>query len=232
MSAALQVFQPDTAELQTESSALVLRAEAIVITDEASYIAACNFKLEAAARRKTIVEKFADPKRLADEAHKAVCRLERELLDVVKRAEDIASGRITAHRDEQERIRREEELRLREEARRKEEDRLLAEALDAERDGDTAAAEEILSAPVVLPPVRIAPAVPKVAGLQFRESWKWELVSMLDLVKHCAAHPEDLCYLSLNTVNINRDVTTRKTAFNKPGLRAYKDTGLAAGGRK
>jgi hypothetical protein len=231
MSAALQLVEPDTTELQAETSALVVDAQALAIVDDDSFRFAAEFMNGCAALRKKIVAAFADAKKKADEAHKSICALERTQLEPVAVAEAIAKKRIGAYREEQERRAAEERRRLEAEAKKREEDRLLQEALDAEAEGDTAAAEEIMAAPIVTPPVRVAAPTPK-AGVSFRESWKWELTSFHELVKHCAAHPEDLCYLSINTVNVNRDVTTRKSAFSKPGIRVYPEKSVAAGGRR
>jgi hypothetical protein len=231
MSAALQLVEPDTTELQAESSALIHEAQSLAIVDDATFSAAAEFMNGCAALRKKIVSAFADPKKKADEAHKSICALERTQLEPVAVAEAIAKKRISEYRAAQEQRAAEERRRLEAIAKKQEEDRRLQEALDAEADGDSAAAEEIIAAPIVTPPVRVAPPTPK-AAVSFREVWKWDLEGFHDLVKHCAAHPEDLCYLSINTVNVNRDVTTRKSAFNKPGIRVYSEKVVAAGGSR
>ena len=233
MSAALQlVEQPDTTDLAAEGSALVQRASAITIIDDTSFAAAVAFMNDCATRRKTIVAKFAEPKQKAHEAHAAIRALEKELLDVVETAEREAKKRIGEYRLEQERLAEEERRRLEVEARLREEERVLSEALDAENAGDDTLAEEIIAEPIAPPPVRVAAATPKVAGVQFRETWKFQITDPLALVRHIAAHPEDICYINWSTVALQRDVTSRKSAFRKPGVRVYSEQTVAAGGRR
>jgi hypothetical protein len=83
MSAALQLVEPDTTELQAKSSALVLDAQALTIVDDATFSAAAEFMNGCADLRKEIVSKFADAKKKADEAHKAICALEKTQLEPV-----------------------------------------------------------------------------------------------------------------------------------------------------
>lgn len=233
MSAALQlVTSPDTTDLQAEGSALVTRAHALVITDDTTYKTAVAFMNDCAGRRRAIVEKFADPKKKAHEAHKSICALESELLTVVDRAEREAKKRIGDYAAEQQRRAEAERRRLEDEARKREEDRRLAEALDAEEAGDEETAMEIISEPIAPPPVHIAPATPKVAGVQFRETWTFECTSLLDVVRHVAAHPEDVNLLQLNTVAVRQMVNARKSLLKVPGIRVYSEKTVAAGGRR
>lgn len=231
MSAALQLA-PDTSDLRTEGSALVQRATAIIITDDETFKLACDFLADVAARRKTIVEKFADPKRKAHDAHKSVCALEAELLEIVSRAENEAKRRISAYRTAQERITEDNRRAAEADARKLEEDRKLQEAIAAEADGDKETATAILDEPIAPPPVKVAPPTPKVSSVSFRETWPFEVTSLLDLVKHVAAHPEDINLLQANTSAIRSLVNARKSAFSIPGIRAWSDKNVAATGRK
>ena len=157
MSAALQlVDRPDTTDLSTEASVLVIEARSLEIVDDASFSRAVEFMNGCADLRKKIKAKFAEPKRKADEAHKSLCKWESEELQPVDTAEREAKKKIGSYRDEQERKRQEEERRLSDEARKREEDRLLAEALDAQSEGDHAAALEIVSTPIAPAPVHVA----------------------------------------------------------------------------
>lgn len=233
MSAALQLVEkPDTTELQTENSALVLRAQAIVITDDETYTAAVAFMNDVATRRKVIVEKFREPKQKAHESHRSICALEAELLGVVETAEREAKKRIGAYRAEQERKAEEERRRLEDIARKQEEERRLAEAQELQDAGELEAAEVVISEPIAPPPVKIAPPTPKVAGVQFRESWQFEVSNLLQLVKHVAAHPEDLNLLQANTTAIRQMVQARKSACQIPGVRVWSEKSVAAGGRR
>jgi hypothetical protein len=230
MSAALQLVQPDTAELEAEGSALVLRAQSLEITDDESYTAAVQFMNDCVTRRRVIADKFAKPKRDAHAAHKSICALEAELLLVVDKAEREAKRRLAAYKLEQERRAEEERRRLEAEARRIEEERILAEAQEAQDAGEVDEAEAIISEPIAPPPVRVAPPVPKIAGVSFRESWQFEVTSLMDLVRHVAAHPEDANLLQANTSAIRSLVISRKSLCKIPGVRVWNEQAVASRG--
>jgi hypothetical protein len=232
MSAALQLVQPDTAELEAEGSILVLRAQSITIKDDETFAVAVEFMNDCASRRKAIVAKFADPKKKAFDAHKAITALEKELLDVVDKAEREAKHRISDYRAEQERAAAAERRRLEEEAKRREEERLLAEAEDLQDAGEDVAAMEILSEPIAPPPVYVPPATPKMAGVQFRETWSAKVVDFMALVRFVAAHPEYVNLLTSNAAALNSIARTLKSAARIDGVQMVAEKTVAAGGRR
>lgn len=233
MTAALQLIErPDTTELSTESSVMLVEAKAFEISDDATYNRACVQMNLCADLRKEIVSKFTEPKKRAHEAHAALCKWEKDELTPVDAAEREWKRKISNYRAEQERIRLEEQRRLEAEAKKREEDRLLAEALEAENDGDAAAAEEIISAPVLPPPARLAPAVPKTAGVTFRETWSARVVNPMALIRYVAAHPECVNYLTPNITALNQVARAQKSAARIDGVVIEKESNVAAGGRR
>jgi len=84
-------------------------------------------------------------------------------------AEAYIKPLIAQYNAEQERIRQEEEARLREEARKQEEERILREAAEAEKNGHKDEAEAIINEPVQVTPVIVPKSVPKVQGISFQK---------------------------------------------------------------
>jgi hypothetical protein len=218
----------EVAELEVRALAWPDRARAIVIADDATFVSAGDLLGEIKSLRKEIDATFDPIISKQYEAHREAIgqkkRHETPLID----AEAIIKRSLGTYREEQERERREEQARLQEEARRREEDVLLAAALEAERDGDAAAAEEIISTPVAPPPVSVAPPTPKVAGVQFREVWTFGVMSLAGLVKHVAAHPEDINLLTPNMPAIRQLVNSRKSACRIPGVKVWVEQQVAA----
>jgi hypothetical protein len=225
MSAILQVAgRPDTTSLEAESSVLIVEARGIAIIDEESYRAAAEFRKGVKALAERIKHAFADAKRKAHQAHGAIVALENTQLAPVTQAEATVRARMNAYHASQERRRLEQTRLLRDEARRLEEERRLQEALDAEQDGDLAAADAILSAPISTPTVAAPPAVPKVAGVSYPTTWSFELEDIAEVARHVGTHPEDAGLLSLNTVTTGQMVRARKELFCVPGIRAFSTT--------
>lgn len=233
MTSALQVIEgPDVSAQQIEASVLLVEAKALVIHDDESYLRVTEFAKGCVALRKQIEEKFAEPVRRANEAHKSLTAWREKELDPVKEAEALAKKCMSGYETEQRARAEEERRRLEAEARKREEDRLLAEAQSAQDDGDDAAAEELLSMPVEVAPVYVAPPTPKVQGIAYREDWKAEVTSPIDLVRHVAQHPEDIGLLSVNSTALAQMARARKSALRIPGVRAYSVKTPIIGGRR
>lgn len=231
---ALVSDRPDTSELDQNANALVAQARAIVIIDETTYREAADFlKSGVKALEKKIVDFFAPHKRRAKEAHDELCRSERAQLEPVREAERLAKNAIQAYFDECERQRIEEERRRKAEALRLEEERQIQEAIDLEAEGDVAAANAVLAAPVPPPPpVKVEPIAPKVAGIAQREVWTGEIVDEVALIGFVAAnwtHFRDL--VNWNQSAINARARSMKDALAIPGIRAVSSKSIAAGSR-
>ena len=208
------VALPDRAEIVSLAEAHVVQAKALQVVDQGTYVNASavlkNIKATAAA----IAEKFADSKRKAQETHKAIVAMEKEHLVPLGQAEQIIKGKMIVWTDEQERIRRAEELRLQDEARKIEEARVLAEAEAAEADGDKAAADAMLAAPILVPVVHVPTAAPKVEGVSYAETWHCEIVNP-------DAVPRQ--FLIVDEKALNALARAQKGAFSVPGCKAVME---------
>lgn len=178
MSAALspEIAPPETAELKQESKALVTTAKAMKVTSHDEFKLAGAELVRVANIRKSIVFAFKEPKAKAHEAHKAITKLEADLLAYPMEAERLIKASMSRFALEDERRRREEEARERERLRKIEEDRVLAEASALEDGGDHQAAEELISQEVLAPVVEM----PKAAadGVSSRRVFKYELLDI------------------------------------------------------
>lgn len=172
--------EPDGVErkLQQSGLALVGRARSITIDNNDDYQAAAAFTVEIKRQAKDVKAYWADPKQAADEAHKRIVAKEKAMLTPLDEAERIlkATMGVYTRRVEEERLRAEAEMKRKQ---REEADRLLREAMEAERSGDSDAAEasltiaqmieEMPSAPIAAQPV-------KAAGVSERKVWKCRVI--------------------------------------------------------
>lgn len=155
----------------------------------------------------------------AHKAHKEAVAQRKKYLDPIEQGRALLKPKMSAYADEQERKRKEAERMAQEEARKREEEAQLATALEAEKSGDTAAAEAIIAAPVEALAVTLPKFTPKVQTT-FRESWSAEVTSLLDLVKAIAAGKAPLNLVIPNTVALNGLARSLKGTMAYPGVKA------------
>lgn len=221
----------ETKELETRVMQWPDRARAIVVSDDKALMFADDFLADIKALRREVDDTFDPIVKAAHEAHKTAVAQKRRHETPLAEAESIIKASILSYQQEVRRREAEDRRRLEAEARAREEERRLQEALDLEAAGDSAAAEEVIAAPVE--PVFVAPirpAAPKIAA-QIRTTWSAEVTDLHALVKFVAANPGFVHLLDANMPSLNQYVRQVREACNIPGVRA-KQTEVVAGGRR
>lgn len=205
-------------QIKNEALSLQKTAETMLINSSEEYQIATEFLIKCRQSRKKIDE-FCDPViSAAHDAHKAALAQKRKLTDPVLVAEKIITPKINAYRQEQDRIRRAEEERLRLEAQKKAEEERLAQAIEAEKQGDQLSADILVETPVVAAPVFVAPTVPKVEGISDREVWKFKVVNP-------ALVPNE--YKIIDESAIGKVVRALKDRTSIPGIQVYPEKVLS-----
>lgn len=163
---------PAIQQYQNRATQLLESCSTFAIVDDAALAEAGELAKAATAGRKAVVEFFAPMKRAADEAHRAVCERERQLLVPFERAASLMRAKLGAYQDARA-ARLLAEARADEARQRKEAaDRQIDDAVRLEAIGRATGdpvyqrqAEQVLNLPV-----RVAvkpPAPPKLAGVSF-----------------------------------------------------------------
>jgi len=197
------------------------QAKQISIKTMDDYVRAGEIMLTIKAIRKKITDTFKPIKQKMDAAKQEVLDQERAADAPLKEAESWLSPQIITWNREQERIRQEEEARLREIARKEEEERQLQEAILAEQSGQKEEAEAIMDAPVQAAPVVVPKSVPKVAGMSIRDNWKFRITNEKLIPRE---------YLKVDEVKIGQVVRAMKSAANIAGVEVYNE-GTVSGRR-
>lgn len=227
--------------MAAEDNTLVAQAKGLQITDDATFVKAGEFLKSIVALRNKIVETFADPKKKAHEAHKAITKAEKDQLEPVMQAETLVKVRVADYQREQDRKRREEEDRLRKLAAEEERKRREAEenarieaAAKLEQEGKKDEAERIVAEAIAEPVRLIAPvitlpkATPKVAGVQTKSVWKYEISDKRALLAFILENYAVLGHLvDVNGPAVNDIVKRQKQACTLPGVRVYEDAQIA-----
>lgn len=222
------IARPDHAGVKAASTSLADRARAVAVisnTDEHAH--ACELLKSVAACKAEVERKFAEPKKLAHDAHKSIVALEKELLVPLDTARMNLSRVIGAYEETERRRAVEAQRVLEAEARRQEEERQIQDAIELEESGDAAGAAAVLEEPVQVPVLVVAPQFTQVSGVSSRETWSCEVIDKARLVAYVAAHPEWLHLLDVNTTAANGLARSQKGALAIPGLRAIATRGMA-----
>jgi len=169
----------------------------------------------------TYAAKVERDARLERERIEAAARAERERQEGLARAERLKAEE--AARAERERAEREaRELRIagdRDAALRVEEE---AAKLAAKHDEDAKAATELKQEAAMMPPPYVPPPLPtRAVGVSTRDTYKFEVTNLLELVQAVAAGKAPLRYLDANLAIIGGEVRASKGQLDVAGVRVY-----------
>ena len=191
-------------ELKSEVMGAVGAEFAVV--DQDSYTRANNYIAGLQKLKKEVIARFAEPKKKADEAHKAVRALERSFLDPINDKIDALRDAIEKwYAAEMRRIAAEEERRRKAAAELAD----LAADAEAQGDGETAAAAVVAA---VMEDATVS-VVPKCAGTTMRETWKAVVVDLAQLPRE---------YMIVNQAALDKVAQATKGAVPIPGVRFEK----------
>lgn len=239
----------DSPALQSEATDLLHAAQAITVTDSASFGRAVEMVKFVKTFLRRVDEATEPVISAAHASWKAALRQKEQFIGQAGQAELVLKQRMATYEQAQARLRREaedvarrerERLEAEEHARvaaerarllREAEDIRLSEAVAAAERGDVQAAEKLLTAPVVTPTVAPRPVfVPPVAvqtvpqmmmkGVSFSEQWAADVESLMDLVQAIAKGQTPITLVEPNIVVLNQMARALKKAMNVPGVRA------------
>lgn len=195
-------------EMEARNELAKMPGAEITVTDQQTYEAAGEILRNIATVKRAIKEKFADPKKKAAEAHKAICNLENEMLSQVTMRENEIRQKMTAYwQAEQARIAA-EEARRREEA-----EKLAALAQEAEAAGETEMAMEAVAEAAIQEAT--VTYTPKAAGVSMREVWEAVVTDKSKV---------PLEYMEVNLPALNAVARATKGTLNIPGVQFVKKT--------
>ncbi|MBO7089834.1 MAG: hypothetical protein J6W70_08010 [Lentisphaeria bacterium] len=181
-------------------------AAEIIVVDQDTYVQANDLIGKLQTVRKEVVARFADPKKKAAEAHKAICALEKDFLNPLdSRISALKNSTTNWYAAEQARIRAEEERK------RREAEEAAQIAAEAEAQGETELAQEaVIEATMAQASVS---TIPKVSGTSMRVVYKAVVVDKNALPRE---------YMMPNQAMIDYVVKTNHGDIQIPGVRIEK----------
>lgn len=227
----IETSEVQVAPLRTGVSAIVTQADGIAISDQQDYQGAAEFLRTCKTMEKRVKDTFDEPVKKAHEAHKAITTVRAQLLDPISQAEKIVKRKMAGFVEEQERIAAEERRRAEAEARKAEEDRRLREAAELEARGDSAAAEEAISAPIVVPVIVPETVKPLAEGTSTRKKYRAEVVDPAALIRAVADGKAMAGLVIPNQQALDKLADSMKETLAIPGVRVVSETIVSARGR-
>lgn len=222
------VALPDAQAIAKHGTTALALVQAFEVVDDSTYELAGEELQAIQKRQTTLTEQRLSITRPIDEAKARIMALFRGPCDTLGQAADMLKGKMVAYARALQ-LKAAEERAQAERAAQAERDRLAAEAAALIAEGKAGEAEvktQVAAMIVAAPAVQALP--PKVAGVSTRELVTFEVVDMLALVKHVAAHPELIGMLKTDDVVVRAHVKSLGLKCATPGLRVFEKSSIAA----
>lgn len=214
----------ETQPVEEKALSVVDQARAVKVTSPETYVAAGSLWKAIGDMIKEVKETFDPICDAAHKAHKAAVEKRSKYLDPLTESQKSVKRLMSVYDAEQERIRREEQARLEAIARKEAEERALLEAIAAEEAMKAAGASKedaaqeaaaIMEEPVIVAPVVLPKAVPKIqGGPSYRTIWKFRIVNV-NLIPRQYMVPDEKA--------IGGVVRSSQGRVQIPGVEAYED---------
>jgi len=159
--------------IQSESNGVIEQSQRINIENQEDLVVANNFLGQIKDMSKKIKEYWELPKKAASEAHKDICKKEKEMLEPLQDSEKIIKQKMSDYREKIRLIAEQEEQRQKEE-RQKLIEAELKRAEDFSQKGDALQAEIAINNAILIQNADVNTGVEneKVEGLSFRKDYE------------------------------------------------------------
>lgn len=205
----------------TDATAALDYVKALEVTDQQTLNMANKAVVRIGVIKKGIIAYFKEPKTLADAAHKAIVKKEKEALEPLIAADIILKPKIGTYVREQMRILAEKERKAQEEAERKEleQEKALKEAAELENRGKLKEAQARLVEAEKMEDDETKeiplPQAPVMSGTHTVTYTRWRIVDERKVPRS---------FLMLNLTIIDAVVNRDKMQTKIPGIEVYEET--------
>ena len=232
-------------QISTEALTVQDQAKRLLVKDQETMQQGNNWFLIIRGLRKKIDDTFDPIISKAHEAHKEAINQKKKIEEPLIIASNWLNVQMSVYKQEQDRIRREEEERLRQiairkemERRKTEEKRRMEEAAALEQAGAKEEAEQVMAevlqeieAPIIVAPP--PPTIPKVElkGMASKTYWEANVFDLMALVKAIAKGEQPLNYVEAAKTPLNKQAQSLHENMKIPGVRATSRSSMAGTGR-
>ena len=160
-------------EMDKRAAEIKLMAHDVVVSNDYEYMQAVEL-LKAVKQQQKKVKDYWEPMRIsAKESYDNILAHKKTMLEPLEVAEKVIKAKTSAYIEEQERVRRAQEEKLRKLA-AKEVDSKLEQAARAETEGDTVGAEYAMAEAEIMDTisVNVKAQTPKASGVSHSKTWR------------------------------------------------------------
>lgn len=215
-----EIVTPEVQKSTEKALTIINDAKSLVIDTRDDYQLGQMLMGDIKTRIKTLEEIRMGQTRPLDESKKKIMDFFRIPIQKLEDAKNYLNKIMVNWVEEQERKRREEERILQEAAKKRAEEEALQQALEAEAAGEKEEAEQIISEPVYVPPIKVVSEIPKSKESHIRETWSAEIVHFPDLIKAVADGKVDMMALEPCMTFLHSQARSYKQSLNIPGVKA------------
>lgn len=204
----------ETNAVEQKALAIPDQAKLIVVSDKDSMAMADNTVEAITAMMKEVDTVF---KPMADKAFAAHREITGRWKTIKQPLDDAKTYLVNQVKSYQRKVREEaeaEQRRLAEIARKQEEERRLAEAIEAEKEGNVEEAQAIIEEEMFIPTPIVKPDVPKVDNRKYATRWAWKVTDINKVPRE---------YLIVDQIKMNGIVRAMKGGTHIPGIQVYED---------
>src|SRR3972149_1663128 len=202
------------------------KVETLKISNNDAYVMGGHYRRAIKDGIKEMEAQHEDNIRRWREGHVKALAERDDRLQPYMQAVTILGRKLLNYKREQDRLQIEEIKRIREELAKQEEERRLAEAIEAEVAGDKETAEELISAPIEIPPVILPKATPKLERTAIKTYWKCEVVDIRALLLGVLNDSVPMQAIIPNMPLLGQIVRTLKDEMRYPGVKVWSEEGF------
>lgn len=208
-------------QYEAQTKDLLVAANSITIATPQDYEAANDELKRIKTKAKELEDKRKSLTRPLDESKKRILELFRPALTFLADAEKHIKRQMIDFTNDQERLRRAEEARIREQQ-RKEQEKLRKQAEKAAAAGKAEKAEALQEQAESMPPAFVPPATPKTSS-SIRKVWKARVKDKDALIKAAAKRSDLQALLDVNETALGGMARALKSNLAIPGVEAYEE---------
>jgi hypothetical protein len=217
-------------KVRAELAPILAAAQALTVTDEASFGTAMELGADCARRSKHIEEVFKPAREATHRAWKAVTETIASFVNPLDAARKLVTDKGKAWKRIEDAKRQAEADEAQRLVQAQAEEARLRAAVQLESTGRQALADAVLAEPVKSPVVR-AVAVVQPKGTSVRENWQAEVVDLAALVKAVAEGKCGLGFVQANDSALRLWAKMTRGKEQIPGVRVWDEGTVAFRGR-
>lgn len=203
----------NTAQLEAENTRIVMRAQALKITDAKGHERAQEMLIEIATSKKGVEAFFGPTKEHAYDTWKAAIAMEKTFLEPLDIARKTVLDTVNAYEQIQRELAAARQAALEEDARNREAAQAISHAIASDQSISLSHIDEVIDIPIV----HVAANVAVVKGVTTTKRYLADCTDLLALAKFVVANPQMLGLLEVNQSALNKLAASMRERFALPG---------------